>query len=349
MSEVRTFAALTPGARLEPHTIHRREVGPHDVNIAIEFCGVCHSDISQAHEEWFTSIFPMVPGHEIAGTVIEVGSDVSKFATGDRVGVGCYIDSCRTCENCRAGLPNYCLTQISMTYNGREQDGQTPTYGGYAGSIVVDEDYVVRIPESLTLHEAAPLLCAGITTYQPLAEWGIGPHSRVGVVGLGGLGHMAIRLAKGMGSHVTVVSQSPSKEASARELGADDFVLSSVAAEMDAHKETLDLVICTASGVTILDPYVSLLRTDGTLVSAGLPAGQLTVTPFLLTRRRRRIAGVSNGSIALTQEMLDLCGRTGIASMVEVLDISDVNHAWDRLDAGDVKYRFVLDTSSLTG
>lgn len=294
--------------------ITRRAVRPHDVNIAIDFSGICHSDLSQAHEQWFTSIFPMVPGHEIAGRVIEIGSEVTRFAVGDRVGVGCYVDSCRTCENCHNGMPNYCLTRISMTYNSREQDGVTPTLGGYAGSIVVDEGYVLRLPNEIPLHEAAPLLCAGITPYQPLAEWNAGPGTRVGVVGLGGLGHMAIRLAKAMGANVTVISQSRAKEEGARELGADDFVLSSDPAEMVATRETLDLVISTASGVTVLDPYLQLLRTDGTLVSTGLPGTPLTATAFLLTRRRRRIAGVSNGSILQTQEMLDLAGALGWAA-----------------------------------
>lgn len=349
MPDVRAYVVPRAGAPLEPATIHRRDLGPHDVNIAIGFSGICHSDLSQAHEEWFTSIFPMVPGHEIAGHVIEVGSDVTRFAVGDRVGVGCYIDSCRVCENCLNGLPNYCLTQISMTYNGREQDGVTPTLGGYAGSIVVDEAYVLGLPAEIPLHEAAPLLCAGITTYQPLAEWGAGPGTRVGVVGLGGLGHMAIRLGKAMGAHVTVISQSSSKEDSARELGADSFVLSSDASQMEAARETLDLVISTASGVTNLDPYLQLLRTDGTLVSTGLPDAPLSATAFLLTRRRRRIAGVSNGSIAQTQEMLDLCGRTRVGSIVEVVDIADVNEAWSRLAAGDIRYRFVLDTRGLAG
>lgn len=349
MSLVSAYSVPAPGAPLTRTTIERRDLRDHDIDIDIRYSGVCHSDLSQAREEWFTSIFPMVPGHEIAGVVRATGPAVTRFKPGDKVGVGCYVDSCRTCVNCQSRLPNYCQTHLSMTYNGREADRQTPTLGGYSSSIVVDENYAVSIPETIPLHEAAPLMCAGITVFQPLSEWNVGPGTRVGVIGLGGLGHMAIKLAKLLGANVTLVSRSPEKEANARALGADHFVLSTQSEDMAQMHESLDLIISTASGTTDLDPYMPLLGTDGTFVNTGLPDAPLTVSAFHLTRRRRRIAGVSNGSIDMTQEMLDLCGAEGIGSDVEVMDIAEVNEAWRRLDIGDVKYRFVLDTASLDG
>lgn len=349
MVSVPAYVVPEPRANLSLTEIQRREVGPFDVGIEIRFSGVCHSDISQAHEEWFTSIFPMVPGHEIAGIVVQLGSQVSKFRIGDRVGVGCYVDSCRSCDNCRQGLPNYCMTRLSLTYNSRERDGITPTYGGYASYIVVDENYVVSLPDSVPLQEAAPLMCAGITVYQPLALWGVTAGTRVGIVGLGGLGHMAIKLAKLRGAHVTTISQSPNKEQDARDLGTDDFILSHDEVAMEAAMESLDIVINTASGVTNLDAYLQLLRLDGTMVNTGLPNAPLSFSAFHLTRRRRRVAGVSNGSIALTQELLDLCGKHAVGSTVEVVDIAQVNDAWERLARGDIRFRFVLDTSSLMG
>lgn len=341
------YAAPAAGAPLEPFTVERREVGPHDVAIDIAYAGICHSDIHQAREEWFTSIFPMVPGHEIAGVVTEVGSEVTTFTAGDRVGVGCYVDSCRECAACRAGLQCYCTGHVAATYNGTEPDRTTPTYGGYSTHIVVDENYVLRLPDSLGLDVTAPLLCAGITLYQPLAEWQAGPGVRVGIVGLGGLGHMGVKIAAAMGAQVTVISHSPAKEDDARRLGAHEFLVSSDAGAMRTARRSLDLIVNTASAITSLDPYLKLLDLDGTLVMVGLPENTLTVSPFALTAQRRRISGTNNGSIPQTQEMLDFCGQHGFGADVETIAIQQVNEAWDRVVASDVRYRFVIDTESL--
>lgn len=346
---VAAYAAPSANAPLEPFSIVRRDVGPDDVAIDIKFAGICHSDIHQAREEWFTSIFPMVPGHEIAGIVTEVGANVSHVGPGDRVGVGCYVDSCRECDACRAGLQNYCTGHVAPTYNGLERDNVTPTYGGYSTHIVVDRNYVLRLPESLRLDEAAPLLCAGITCYQPLAEWKAGPGARVGIVGLGGLGHMGVKIAAAMGADVTLISHSPHKEDDGRRLGATSFLLSSDAAAMKAARGSLDLIINTASAVTTLDPYMKLLGLDGTMVMVGLPENALSVSPFTLIAARRRLAGTNNGGIPQTQEMLDFCGEHGLGCDVEVIAVQQVNEAWDRVVASDVKYRFVIDTASLEG
>ena len=346
--DVRAYAALAPKAPLEPFTVQRRDLRPHDILIDIKYAGICHSDIHQAREEWGGSIFPMVPGHEIAGIVTAVGSDVTTHGVGDRVGVGCYVDSCRECPNCKAGLQNYCLGHIAATYNGREMDEQTPTYGGYSTGIVVDENYVLRIPESLSLDEAAPLLCAGITCYQPLAEWNAGPGMSVGIVGLGGLGHMGVKIAAAMGADVTLISHSPNKEDDGYRLGASSFLLSSDRDAMRAAANSMNLIINTASAVTRLDPYMRLLAIDGTMVSVGLPTEAFTISPFTLTGQRRRLAGTNNGGIPQTQEMLDFCGEHHLGSDIEVISIDQVNEAWDRVVASDVKYRFVIDIASLT-
>lgn len=345
--DVAAFGAAAASAPLEPMRITRRDVGPRDVLIAIEYSGICHSDIHQAREEWFASIFPMVPGHEIAGTVQEIGAEVSDLAVGDKVGIGCYVDSCRTCVNCKRGLQNYCLGHTAFTYNGYEMDQQTPTYGGYSTHIVADRDYVLRIPGALGLDVAAPLMCAGITSYQPLAEWGAGPGKHVGVVGLGGLGHMAVKLAHAMGAHVTMISHSPGKAEDAARLGADAFLLSSDKAAMKAAASSMDLIVNSASAVTELDPYMRLLMTDGTMVMTGLPESAMSINAFSLTMQRRRLAGINNGGIPQTQEMLDFCGLHGIGSDVEVIGAGEINHAWDRVVASDVRYRFVIDTSTL--
>ncbi len=341
------YAAPAVGARLQPFTIDRRDVGPHDVAIDIAYAGVCHSDIHQAREEWTTSMFPMVPGHEIAGVVTAVGASVTAFAVGDRVGVGCYVDTCRECAACRAGQQSYCTGHVSFTYNGTEADQRTPTYGGYSTHIVVDENYVLHLPDSLGLDVAAPLLCAGITLYQPLAEWGAGPGVRVGIVGLGGLGHMGVKIAAAMGADVTVVSHSPAKEDDARRLGADHFLVSGDKAAMRAATRSLDLIVNTASAISSLDPYLHLLDLDGTMVMVGLPETTLSVRAFTLTAQRRRISGTNNGSIPQTQEMLDFCGRHGFGADVETIAVQHVNEAWERVVASDVRYRFVIDTASL--
>ena len=346
--DVAAYAAPAAGAPLAPFVVQRRDVGPNDVAIDIAYAGICHSDIHQAREEWFTSIFPMVPGHEIAGVVTAVGDSVTRFAPGDRVGVGCYVDSCRECAACLAGEQSYCTGHVSATYNGTEADRTTPTYGGYSTHIVVDENYVLRLPDSLGLDVAAPLLCAGITLYQPLAVWKAGPGVRVGIVGLGGLGHMGVKIASAMGADVTVISQSPSKEEDARRLGADEFLVSSDKNAMRAARNSLDLIVNTASSITSLDPYLRLLGLDGTLVMVGLPENDLTVSPFSLVAQRRRISGTNNGSIPQTQEMLDFCGEHGLGADIETIAVQQVNEAWDRVVASDVRYRFVIDTASLT-
>lgn len=346
--EIPAYAAAGPKARLEPFTVTRRDVGPRDVAIDIKYSGICHSDIHQAHEGWGASIFPMVPGHEIAGVVTEVGDAVTEHSVGDTVGVGCYVDSCRECDNCKKGLQNYCLVHCAATYNGYEMDRTTPTYGGYSTHIVVDAAYVLRIPSTLDLASAAPLMCAGITSYQPLAEWNAGPGTRVGIVGLGGLGHMGVKLASAMGAEVTLISHSPGKEEDGRRLGAHNFVLSSDKSAMKAANGSLDLIINTASAATSIDTYMRLLATDGTMVMVSLPENPLTISAFSLTLLRRRLAGTNNGGIPQTQEMLDFCGDRGVACDVEIIPIQQVNEAWERVLASDVRYRFVIDTASLT-
>ena len=345
--DVAAYAALAAGTALEPFTVSRRDVGPGDVAIDIKYAGICHSDIHQAREEWFTSIFPMVPGHEIAGIVTEVGADVSGFAPGDRVGVGCYVDSCGVCSACLIGEQSYCTGHIAPTYNGLEADNVTPTYGGYSTHIVVKSDYVLHLPDSLGLDVAAPLLCAGITCYQPLSVWNAGPGVRVGIVGLGGLGHMGVKIAAAMGADVTLISHSPGKEEDGYRLGASNFVLSSDKGAMKAARNSLDLMINTASAVTAVDPYMRLLDLDGTMVMVGLPENGLTVSPFTLVAARRRLAGSNNGGIPRTQEMLDFCGVHGLGSDIETIAVQQVNEAWTRVVNSDVKYRFVIDTSSL--
>jgi uncharacterized zinc-type alcohol dehydrogenase-like protein len=344
--DVAAYAAPAANAPLERTTIALRDLGPKDVLIDIAYAGICHSDIHQAREEWFGGIFPMVPGHEIAGLVAAVGSDVTSYKVGDRVGVGVFVDSCNECENCEKGLQNYCLKGFTPTYNGRDKAGD-PTNGGYAAAIVVNEKYVLRIPENLPLDVAAPLLCAGITTYSPLREWGAGPGKRVGIMGLGGLGHMGVKLAHAMGADVTLISHSPNKEEDGKRLGADHFLLSSDKAAMKAAEGTLDLIINTVSASIDMDAALSLLKTDGTLVSVGLPDEPLKVSTFTLIAQRRRLAGSNIGGLAQTQEMLDFCAEHGFGSDVEVIPADQVNEAWDRVVASDVRYRFVIDTASL--
>ena len=344
--DVKAYAAQTPGAPLGPTTIARRELRPHDVRVDIAYAGICHSDIHQARDEWFSGIFPMVPGHEIAGTVAEIGSAVTKFGVGDRIGVGVFVDSCGTCDNCKAGLGNYCSSGFTPTYNGRDRHGEV-TYGGYSAGIVVDEHFALRIPESLGLDVAAPLLCAGITTYSPLREWGAGPGMRVGIMGLGGLGHMGVKIADALGADVTLISHSPGKEADGRRLGADHFLLSSDKAAMKEATESLDLIVNTVSAQIDLDAALRLLKRDGTLVSVGLPDKPVSVSTFTLIEQRRRLAGSNIGGIAQTQEMLDFCADHGFGSDVEVIAADYVNEAWDRVVKSDVRYRFVIDTSTL--
>ena len=340
------YAAASPTSPVAPFSIERREPGTNDVLIDIAYCGVCHSDLHQVRDEWGGSIYPMVPGHEIVGHVAQVGSGVSKWKVGDTVGVGCFVDSCRRCEACLAGEENYCEEGMTATYNGRERASKAPTYGGYSTRIAVNEEYVVRVPESLDLAAAAPLLCAGITTYSPLRHWNVGAGSRVAVVGLGGLGHMGVKLAKAMGAHVTVLSHSPSKRDDALRLGADDFVATKDEGAFAANAKRFDFILDTVSAEHAYSDYLGMLRRDGAMVLVGLPDPQ-NLGAFPLVGARRTLAGSMIGGIRETQEMLDFCAEHGIVSDIETIDIKDVNEAYERMLKSDVRYRFVIDIASL--
>ncbi|HET7300116.1 MAG TPA: NAD(P)-dependent alcohol dehydrogenase [Oleiagrimonas sp.] len=351
MATVSAYAAPAASAPLEPFSVERRNPGPHDVQIEIRYCGVCHSDIHQVRDEWGGSIFPMVPGHEIVGEVSAVGDEVGKWKVGDIVGVGCFVDSCRQCEACRDGEEQFCAQGMSATYNGYERthgqlDKTRPTYGGYSTRIVVDENYVLRIPEGIPLERAAPLLCAGITTYSPLRRLGVGAGDKVAIVGLGGLGHMGVKLAKAMGAHVTVLSHSPGKRDDALALGADDFISTRDEAMFKQHAGQFDVILDTVSATHDYNAYLGLLRLDGNMVLVGIPDPTL-LSAGVLIHRRRSLSGSMIGGIRETQEMLDFCAEHGVASDVEVIAIGDINEAYDRMIKGDVRYRFVIDTASL--
>lgn len=343
----KAYGAQSPGAPLEPMEVERRELRPHDVLIDIKFSGICHSDIHQARAEWGRANFPMVPGHEIAGVISAVGSAVTKFKVGDHAGVGCFVDTCRECDNCQNGLDQYCSGHIAFTYNSHEADLTTPTYGGYAQSIVVDEKYTLRIPEKLRLDVAAPLLCAGITLYSPLRHWKVAPGMRVGIVGLGGLGHMGVKLARALGAEVTLISHSEHKKGDALALGADHFLLSSDRDQMKAAIKSLDLIINTVSVPLDIDSYLALLKSSGTMVMVGLPDKPLSINAFSLVSERRALAGSSIGSIEETQEMLEFCAEHGLGSDIEVIGADEINAAYERVINSDVRYRFVIDTSTL--
>ena len=347
MTPVQGYAAQTVGADLAPFSFERRDVGPHDVAIEILFCGVCHSDVHQVRDEWGGSIFPMVPGHEIVGRVTAVGEHVSTFKAGDLAGVGCMVDSCRECSSCVEDQEQYCELGNAGTYNSTEMDRKTPTYGGYSNHIVVQERFVLRISDKLSLDRVAPLLCAGITTYSPLRQWNIGQGHKVAVVGLGGLGHMAVKFAAAMGAEVTVLSTSPSKEADAKELGAHKFVVTKDKEAMKGIRNSFDFIINTVSAPLDLNVYLGLLRLDGTMVLLGVPPEAPAVHAFNLIAKRRRLAGSLIGGIKETQEMLDYCAEHNIMSDVEVIPMSDVNTAYDRMVKGDVHYRFVIDMATL--
>lgn len=346
MLPTKGYAAMTAKAALQPFTLERRDVGPHDILIKISHCGVCHSDIHQARDEWGGSIFPMVPGHEIVGTVTQVGNAVKKFHVGNRAGVGCFVDSCRTCAACLEGLEQYCDAGMLLTYSGRDKDGQA-TQGGYSAQIVVDENYVLRIPSTLSSAGAAPLLCAGITTYSPLRHWGVGKYHRLAVVGLGGLGHMAVKIAKAMGTEVTVLSTSERKRRDAEKLGATDFALTSQPETFTRLQRRFDFLLDTVSVPHNYNAYVNLLKTDGTMILVGAPAKPTPLEPFPLIMHRRRIAGSVIGGIRETQEMLDFCAEHRIESDIEVIPIQQVNEAYERVLRGDVRFRFVIDLGSL--
>jgi len=347
MLPTRGYATKSPTSILEPYSFERRDPGPHDVLIEILYCGICHSDIHQARDEWGGSIFPMVPGHEIVGRVTRVGSQVKRFKVGDLAGVGCFVDSCRRCASCKAGLEQYCENHLVLTYNGTEQDRKTPTYGGYSSQIVVDENYTLQISPKLPLANIAPLLCAGITTYSPLRHFKVGPGQRVGVVGLGGLGHMAVKLAASMGAEVTVLSTSKTKEQDARRLGAHDFVVSVDPKNLEALAHRFDFILDAVSARHDLNAYLNLLRRDGVLALVGAPAKPIEVQAFSLILKRRTLVGSVIGGIRETQEMLDYCAAKNITSDVEVIPMQQVETAWERTIKGDVRYRFVIDMKTL--
>jgi len=347
MAKIPAFAAPSPKAPLAPHTIERREPGPHDVLIDILYCGVCHSDIHQVRDEWGGSLFPMVPGHEIVGRVKQVGARVTRFKPGDMAGVGCMVDSCRDCDPCRRDLEQFCLKGCAWTYNGTEMDRKTPTYGGYSTQVVVDERFTLKVPDGLDPAGAAPLLCAGITTYSPLRQWNCKPGDKVGVVGLGGLGHMAVKLAASMGAEVTMLSTSRRKEEDARRLGAKGFALTSDEETFKRLAGTFDLIINTISAPHDYNKYLGLLRVQGTMVLVGVPPEAVPVHAFSLISGNRRLAGSLIGGIKETQEMLDYCGKHKIVSDVEVIPIQKINEAYERVVKGDVRYRFVIEIASL--
>ena len=347
MTATRGLAAMTTGGPIVPFEFDRREPGAHDVVVDIRYCGVCHSDIHQARDEWGGSIFPMVPGHEIIGSVAALGDDVERWTVGETVGVGVFVDSCRECEACLAGEEQYCENGMTPTYNGHERDGVTPTYGGYSERIVVDERYVLSIPGAIPPQAAAPLMCAGITTYSPIRHFGVRAGDRAAVVGLGGLGHMAVKFLVAFGAEVTVLSHSPGKRDDARRLGAG-FVATGESGALEAQRRSFDLIIDTVSAKHDYNAYLETLRRDGTMVLVGLPdPSSLDAGP--LVNKRRRIAGSMIGGIRETQEMLDLCAERAIAADVELIDAGRVDEAWERTLASDVRYRFVLDMSTLGG
>jgi uncharacterized zinc-type alcohol dehydrogenase-like protein len=347
LSTVSAYAATSATDPLTRTTITRREVGPNDVAFDIHFAGICHSDIHTVRAEWGEVDYPLVPGHEIAGIVTEVGSAVTKFTVGDRVGVGCFVDSCRECEHCRAGEEQYCDSPGMIgTYNGVGRDGK-PTQGGYSGAIVVDENYVLTIPDALPLDKAAPLLCAGITTYSPLRHWGAGPGTRVAVIGLGGLGHVGVKLAVAMGAHVTVLSQSLKKMEDGLRLGASEYHATSDPDTFEKLAGSFDLILNTVSANLDLAAYLGLLKLDGTLVELGMPEHPMEVPAGALVFGRRSIAGSLIGGIAETQEMLDFCAEHDVTPEIEVIEPDHINDAYERVLASDVRYRFVIDTRSL--
>jgi len=343
---VNAYAAPAAGQPLAPTTIERREVGPNDVLIAIEYAGICHSDIHTVNGDWGPQPFPVVPGHEIVGLVTEVGTDVTRHQVGERVGVGCMVNSCGECANCRNGDEQYCLHGMVGTYAATDVDGTT-TQGGYSTHIVVDADYVLSVPTGLDPAAAAPLLCAGITTYAPLRHWNAGPGKKVAVVGLGGLGHMAVKIAHALGAHVTVLSQSLKKQEDGLRLGADEYFATSDPSTFEQLAGRFDLIVNTVSAGIDLDAYLGLLAVDGALVNVGAPSEPLSLNVFSLIGARRSFAGSMIGGIALTQEMLDFCAEHGIEAEVEVITAGQVNEAYKRVLASDVRYRFVIDATTL--
>ena len=347
-THTKAFGTNSPTDNLKQMTIERRTLTAKDIEIEILYCGVCHSDLHTANNDWGGSIYPVVPGHEIVGKITNIGSEITRFKVGDLAGVGCLVDSCRTCDSCEKDLEQYCLTGSTGTYNGKDKHLGGRTFGGYSEKIVVDEHFVLKVPSNLNLAAVAPLLCAGITTWSPLKHWNVKEGSKVAVVGLGGLGHMAIKLAKGLGATVTLFSRTAEKIADAKELGADEVIISTNKEQMEAVKGKFDLIIDTVPYVHDVNPYVTTLNIDGTLVLVGYLGGLepiLNTVPLILGRKS--IAGSLIGGIAETQEMLDFCGEHNIVSEIELIKMQDINEAYDRMVKSDVKYRFVIDMASL--
>jgi uncharacterized zinc-type alcohol dehydrogenase-like protein len=349
MTSTKAYSAQTATSALAPFAIQRRDPLPTDVQIEILFCGVCHSDIHQARNEWQNTVFPCVPGHEIVGRVVKVGSEVRRFKAGDTVGVGCMVDSCRTCPSCRQGHEQYCDQFAIFTYNGQDKHSGGVTFGGYSDSIVVDQDFVLKVPANLDPAGVAPLLCAGITTFSPMRHWKVSKGQKVGVVGLGGLGHMAVKLAHAMGAHVVMFTTSPGKVEDAKRLGADEVVLSKNPDEMKAHVGSFDFIIDCVSAEHDINAYLELVKHDGTMTLVGAPEKPLPLVSFNLILKRRNLAGSLIGGIAETQEMLDFCGKHNITSDIEIIPIQKINEAYTRVLKSDVKYRFVIDMASLKG
>jgi uncharacterized zinc-type alcohol dehydrogenase-like protein len=341
------YAAKQAKGPLTSYTFKRRDPLDHDIVIDIQYCGICHSDIHQVKDEWGGSTFPIVPGHEIAGIVSQVGAKASRYKVGDRVGVGCFVDSCRDCSPCRKGLEQYCAEGCTLTYNGVERDGETHTQGGYSNKIVVDENYVLRIPDNLPLDRAAPLMCAGITLYSPLVYWKAGPGKKVAIIGFGGLGHMGVKIAHALGAQVTVLSHSLKKQEDAKRMGADQFYATSDQKTFEVLKGHFDLIVNTVSMEIDLNQYLSLLGLDGIMVIVGLPEKEMSIGAFSLINARRSIAGSVIGGILETQEMLDFCNKHNISCDIELIPIQKVNEAYQRVINSDVRYQFVIDTKSL--
>lgn len=342
------YAAHSVSKPLAPFSFERRDPGPKDVVIDIEYCGVCHSDIHQVRDEWGGAVFPMVPGHEIVGRVREVGAQVTQFEVGDAAGVGCLVDSCRVCPNCKDGEEQFCLNGATFTYGATEKQTGRPTYGGYSNCIVVDEDFVLEISPRLDLAATAPLLCAGITTYSPLRHWNVGPGQKVGIVGLGGLGHMALKFARSLGAYVVQFTTSPGKAADAMRLGAHEVVISSKPEAMKAHANSFDFILDTVSAPHDMDALIGLLKRDGHMVLLGVPPEPAKVHPMGLIFGRRSVSGSLIGGLRETQEMLNYCGENGITADIELIPIQKIDEAFDRTVKADVKYRFVIDMKSLT-
>jgi uncharacterized zinc-type alcohol dehydrogenase-like protein len=347
MTKACGYAAQSATTPLAPFSFERRDPLPNDVQLDILYCGVCHSDLHTARNEWTNTIYPAVPGHEIIGRVTKVGSDVKKFKTGDIVGVGCMVDSCGTCPNCRAGLEQYCDVGFVGTYNSEDKHTGKMTYGGYSDHIVVDQNFVLSVPKNLDLKGVAPLLCAGITTYSPLRHWKVGSGQKVGIVGLGGLGHMGLKFASAFGAHTVLFTTSPNKKEDALRLGAKEIIVTKNPSEMEKHLNSFDFILDCVSAQHDINAYLNLLKRDGTLCLVGAPEKPLPVEPFSVIFKRRQFAGSLIGGIPETQEMLDFCGKHNIVSDIEVIPIQKINEAYERMLKSDVKYRFVIDMASL--